>query len=112
MDRKQAAVPVTQVEFALHRRLLTIAKEGFKSVSLPLCHQRLNRNADHFLVWPARQFRKPAVAVKQSTMPGKRRRASAHGLTQHAIGGFAAFQRTPLISPTAGKHKSINCAGL
>jgi hypothetical protein len=112
MDRKQTAISVTQVEFALDNRLLSRRKKSFKSVSLGLRKERLNRKADHFLVGPAHQFRKPAVAVKQITIPGKGRRAFAHGLHEHAIGGFAALQRNDLLSPTAGNHQSIHFAGL
>src|SRR5690242_16508101 len=42
MDRKLTAISVTQVEFALHNRLVTLGKEGRKSVSLRLRKQRLN----------------------------------------------------------------------
>ena len=91
---------------------LSLGKQSFKSVSLCFRNQRLNRNSDNFSRWPADQFCKPAIAVEHGAIPGQSRRAFAHGLHQHAISGFAAFQRDHLLSATTGNHQSIHFAGL
>src|SRR5208337_218218 len=112
IDRNQSSICATQVEFAFRNRLLSLGKQSFKSVSLCFRNQRLNCNSDNFPWWPANQLCKPAIAVEHSAIPGQSRRAFAHGLDQHAISGFAAFQRNHPLSATTGNHQSIHFAGL
>jgi hypothetical protein len=112
MGRNQTAVARTQVKFAFCNPILSRRQESFDSVPLCFLNEQVNRYPGNFSRRSANHFCKPAIRVEHGAIARKSRRAFAHGLHQHAIGGLSAFQSDYPLSTAAQNHQSIHFAGL
>src|SRR5713226_6616733 len=101
MDRNQTPVAGTQVEFAFRNPFLSHCQKSSKCVSLFFLNERVNRYPGNFSRWSANHFRKLAVRVEHGAIARKSRRAFAHGLNEHAIGGLSSFQGDHLLAAPA-----------
>jgi hypothetical protein len=112
MDRNQASICAAQVEFAFRCSLLSIGKKRLKSTSLRFRNLQFQSSSDDSPCWPAQKICKTAIAVEHNTISGQSRRAFAHGLHQHAIVGFAAFESDQVLASMTGDHQSIDFSRL